>query len=65
MQTIRLITNWDDPAPVTMSLKGQGRSIWDVGLRADGGRLAVGYSHDPNQNLMYAPGAAAGRGITA
>ncbi len=55
MQTIRLITNWDDPAPATTSVKGMGRSVWDVGLRDEGGRLAVGYSHDSNQNLMYAP----------
>ena len=40
---------------MTASVESQGRSIWDVGLRVDEGRLAVGYSPDPNQNLMYAP----------
>jgi WD40 repeat protein len=54
-QSIRLMTNWDAPAAATVEVQSQGRSIWDVGLRTDGGRLAVGYSFDPNQNLMYGP----------
>jgi WD40 repeat protein len=61
LQAIRLIRNWNQPAPqpqVTL-VHGLGRSIWDVGLADSGGRLAVGYSHDQDQNLIYLQGRAA------
>ena len=55
-QAIYLFANWwDEKAMKVQVLKGQGRSIWDVGLRTGPGGLAIGFSHDPDQNEGYVP----------
>jgi WD40 repeat protein len=60
-QSVFLLTDYDDAArTTTVELKGQGRSIWDVGLRSTPDGLAVGFSHDPNQNPRYPPPAPGG-----
>lgn len=51
------------PGEVVVS-HGQGRSIWDVGLRVDQGDLAVGFSLAQDQNPHYPP-PPAGRPNTA
>lgn len=52
-QSIFLFRNLNDPGRDVVELKGTGRSIWDVGLRVDqAGGLAVGFSHDSDQNPL-------------
>ena len=59
-QGISLTTDRGPAGGDVVELRGQGRSIWDVGLRDDEGGLAVGFSQDPDQNPSYLPPRPAG-----
>ena len=59
-QGISLTTDRGPAGGDVVELRGQGRSVWDVGLRVDEGGLAVGFSQDPDQNPSYLPPRPAG-----
>jgi WD40 repeat protein len=52
-QSLVLLRNENNAWQPRIVLKGTGSSVWDVGLRVDAdGRLAVGFSQQPDQNPL-------------